>query len=118
MEQWNNGILGLKPIIPIIQYSIFPLIRATGGTAGGGAATAGGTGGALKLSSARKSERGHHPAHFLAFTFRADDLLRGVENQFFKLVMTSTTMIFIDRHLKISFTPLESHGHYAVGCYK
>src|SRR4030043_857347 len=94
------------------------LIRATGGTAGGGPATTGGTGGALKFPSARKGEGGHHPAHFLVFAFRADDLLRGVENQFFKLVMTSTTMIFIDRHLTYSFTPLESHGHYAVGCYK
>jgi len=75
------------------------LAGATGGTAGGGAVTTGGTGGALKLSSARKSERGHHTAHFLVFTFRADDLFRGVENQFFKLVMASTTMIFIDRHL-------------------
>jgi hypothetical protein len=114
MEQWNNGILGLKPIIPIIQYSIFPLIGATGGTIAGGTTAAGGTGGALKLSSARKREGGHHPAHLLAFTFRADDLLRGVENQFFKLVITSAAMIFIDRHLKISFTPLESHGHYAM----
>lgn len=76
MEQWNNGILGLKPIIPIIQYSIFPLIGAAGETAGGGAATTGGTGGALKFSSARKGEGGHHPAHPLAITFRADDLLR------------------------------------------
>ncbi len=77
----------------------FCLAGATGGTAGGGAATTGGTGGALKFSSARKGEGGHHPAHLLAFTFGADDLFRGVENQFFKLVITSAAMIFIDRHL-------------------
>jgi len=45
MEQWNDvfkgkettslGLLIFEPIIPIIQYSNFPLFRATGGAAGG-----------------------------------------------------------------------------------
>jgi len=44
--------------------------------------------------------------------------LRRVENKFFKLMVAVTALVFIDRHLRISFTPLENHGHYAVGCYK
>ncbi|GEM_PF-3648016 len=37
--------------------------------------------------------------HLLAFAFRASDFFGGVENQFFKLVITLIAMVFIDWHL-------------------
>jgi hypothetical protein len=52
----------------------------TGGAAGGGAATAGRTSSALKLTTAGKGKGRHHPMNFFAFTFRTGDLFRGIEN--------------------------------------
>jgi hypothetical protein len=76
--EWRND--GYKnPIVPIIQYSIIPLFGAAGGAAGGGTPTAGGAGGALKFSTARKSKGRHRSVNFLALTFRADNLLRSIQ---------------------------------------
>jgi hypothetical protein len=35
MEHRNNGMMGLNPIVPTIQYPIIPLFGATGGATGG-----------------------------------------------------------------------------------
>ena len=78
MEWWNDGYK--SPVVPIIPYSIIPLFGAAGGTAGGGTAPAGRTGGAFKLSAARKGKGRHRPVNFLALTFRAGNLLRGIKN--------------------------------------
>ncbi len=73
-------------------------LGAAGGAAGGGAAATGGAGGAFKFTAARKGESRHHPAHLLAFTLRARNFSGGVKNQFFKLMITLSAMIFIDWH--------------------
>jgi len=75
------------------------LFGATGGTTGGGTATAGGTGGALKLSAAGKGKGRHHPMDFFALAFRASNLFRGIQYQFFKSILASVTGIFVNRHL-------------------
>jgi len=59
-----------------LEFGYWNFLMAAGGTTTGGTTAAGGTGGALKLSSARKGEGRHHPAHLLAVTFGAEDLLR------------------------------------------
>jgi len=76
---------------------------AAGGAAGGCAGAAGRAGGALEFSAAGKSKSGHDSFHFFAFAFRARNLLRRVENQFFKFVVALATMIFKDGHLRHSF---------------
>jgi len=50
------------------------LFGATGGAVGGGAASAGGTGSALKFSPDGKGESGHDPTDFFALTFGTGDL--------------------------------------------
>jgi len=55
------------------------LFGAAGGAAGCGAAPAGGTGGALKLSTAGKSKGGHHSMDFFALTFGAGNLFGGIK---------------------------------------
>jgi hypothetical protein len=79
VEQWNGGMMGLNPIIPIIQYSIIPLFGATGRAAGGGTPSAGGAGGALKFSTAGKGKGRHHSMDFFAFTFRAGNLFGSIK---------------------------------------
>jgi len=66
--------MGLNPIIPVIQYSIIPLFGPTGGTAGGGAASAGGARSTFELPSNGKGKGRHHSVNFLALTFGAGDL--------------------------------------------
>ena len=56
-----------------------PLFGAAGGAAGGGTASAGRAGGALKFSTARKGKGRHRPVNFLALTFGAGNLLRSIQ---------------------------------------
>ncbi len=94
-------MMGLNPIIPTIQHSIIPLFRATDGTATRRTGSAGRTGSAFELPTAGKGKSRHHPVHLLTFAFRADNLLRSIENQFFKFVVALIAMIFINRHFKM-----------------
>ena len=55
------------------------LFGAAGGAASSSTSAAGGTGGALKLSAARKGKGRHRPVNFLALAFRAGDLLRSTK---------------------------------------
>jgi hypothetical protein len=79
MEYWSIEIINIFNITPFTQHSITPLFGAAGGAAGGGTAPAGRTGGAFELSAARKGKGRHRPVNFLALTFRAGNLLRGIK---------------------------------------
>jgi hypothetical protein len=99
-----RALLFLISIVPVFQFSIIPLFRVAGGAAGGCTASAGGTGGAFKLSAAGKGKGGHHPMDFLAFALRTNNLFRGIEYQFFEFVLTLIAVVLINRHLTNSFS--------------
>jgi hypothetical protein len=91
-----------------VKFAIIREIRqnsfgATGRTAGGGAASAGGACSALKLSAAGKSEGRHHPGHFFALAFGAGDFFRRIEDQLFEFMLTLAAVIFKYRHFRNSF---------------
>jgi len=98
-----TNFLNLEPLAPRMLEPLNPLFRAAGGTGGGGAGSAGGAGGALKLPADGKSKSGHHSVDFLALTFRAGNLFRGIQHQFFKFNLALTTVILVNRHLTNSF---------------
>jgi len=102
MEKWSIEITNIFNITPFTRHSITSLFCATGGTTGGGAGPARGTGSAFELSAAGKGESGQHSIDLFTFAFGAGDLFRRIENQFLKFVVTVTTMIFVNRHLQDS----------------
>ncbi len=53
---------------------VVPLFGTAGGAVGGGAASAGGAGSALKFSTDGKGERGHYPMNLFALTFWTSNL--------------------------------------------
>jgi hypothetical protein len=79
------------------------LLRAAGGAVRGGAASAGGTGSALKFSTDGKSEGRHDSMNLLALAFGASDLFGSIQYQFFKFIFTLITFIFVNRHQSNSF---------------
>ena len=91
--------MGLKPITPIIQYSIIPLFGAASRTATGRAGSAGRTGSTLKLPATGKGKGRHHPAHLLPLALRAVNLLGSIEDQFFEIMVALMAMVFINRHV-------------------
>ena len=103
MEKRSIEIINILNISSFTQHSITPLFGTTGWTAGGRAATTRWGCSALELSSAGESKSWHHTADFLAFTFGTYNLFRGIQDQFFKFMLTLTAMIFIDGHLRHSF---------------
>jgi len=62
-DWWNDGI-----------DLVIPLFGAASGAVGGGAASTGGAGCALKLPADGKGGNGHNPANFLALTFGTGNL--------------------------------------------
>ena len=80
------------------------LFGATGGAARGCAGPAGCTRRALELPATRKSKRRHHAANFFAFTIGTYDLLRRFKDNLFKFMLTLIAVVFIDRHLRRSFS--------------
>jgi hypothetical protein len=101
VEHWNNGMMGLNPIIPTIQQSNIPLFRAAGRTATGGTGPAGRAGSTFKLPTTGKGKSRHYPLDFLTFAFGAGDLLRSIVNQFFKFLVALIAMILINWHFTL-----------------
>jgi len=79
------------------------ILFTAGGATGGGTASAGGTGSALKLSAAGKGKGRHHPLDSFAFALRANNFFRGLQYQFFEFVLALIAMILKNRHLMGSF---------------
>jgi hypothetical protein len=106
MEYWSIEveIINILNIAPFTQHSITPLLGATGGATGCGTASAGRGCGAFELSSAGESKGRHHPADLFVFAFGTYDLFGRIENQLFKFMLTLTAAVFIDGHLRHSFS--------------
>jgi hypothetical protein len=79
------------------------LLRAAGRATGGRAASARGTGSALKLSTDGKGEGRHDSMNLLGLAFGASDLFGGIQHQFLKFIFTLITFIFVNRHQSNSF---------------
>jgi len=79
------------------------ILFTAGGATGGGTASAGGTGSALKLSAAGKGKGRHHPLDFFTFALRANNFFGGLQYQFFEFVLALIAMILINRHFTGSF---------------
>ena len=73
-------------------------LLAAGGTAVGGAASAGGVSGTFEFATHGKGKSRHHPRDLFAFAAGTRDLLRGPENQLFEVVIALITVIFVNRH--------------------
>ena len=87
----------------ISDFVLRILFSAAGGTTGGGTASTGGTGSALKLSAAGKGKGRHHPLDSFAFALRANNFFGGLQYQFFEFVLALIAMILINRHFMGSF---------------